>query len=146
MNRAARLAELYRQVILANAARPCGMDEDIPATHRASRNNPLCGDDIEVRFQVVDGAIRTAAFSGEACAICLASASLLCRHAPGLGTEQLATLATGFRKALSGASGDCADFLAPLLGVRSYPARIACATLPWETGLAALDGANSLPA
>ena len=146
MNDAARLAELYRQVILANATRPCGLDEEISATHRASRNNPLCGDDIEVRFQVVDGVVRAAAFSGEACAICLASASLLCRHAPGSGPQQLTALATGFRKALAGASGECADFLAPLLGVRSYPARIACATLPWDTALAALDGVNGLAA
>ena len=30
------------------------------------------------------------------------------------------------------------DPLAPLLGVRPYPSRIRCATLPWETALRAI--------
>lgn len=135
-----KLAALYRETILVNAVNPTGMNLDIPATHRANRNNPLCGDDIEVRFQVNGEIIRAAAFSGEACAICLASASLLCRHAPGRTLDQLAEVHAGFRSALAGGRKDCADFLLPLLGVRRYPARIACATLPWDAGQEALRG------
>jgi nitrogen fixation NifU-like protein len=143
---AAPLTDLYRQVILANAVNPCGRGVEIEATHRATRNNPLCGDDIELSFNVGAGIVTAAAFAGQACAICLASASLLCRHAPGCSTEEFVQLAAGFQQALAGRTGTCADYLAPLLGVRVYPARVACAALPWETGLAALAGELPPPA
>ena len=34
------------------------------------------------------------------------------------------------------------DKLAALAGVREYPVRVKCATLPWHTLVAALDGAG----
>ena len=35
------------------------------------------------------------------------------------------------------------DELAALLGVRQFPARIKCATLPWQTLAAAMDGSET---
>lgn len=137
----ARLAELYREAVLANAARPVGHGAELEATHRAEGSNPLCGDEVVMRLRVEADQILGAAFDGEACAICLASASLLCAHLPGHGTGAAAAILAAFRSDLRGAgagAGECPGFLAPLLGVRAYPARVACATLPWETAVTAL--------
>lgn len=134
-----QVAQLYREVILANAVDPVGHGREIEATHRAARNNPLCGDDIEIRLLVESGSIRDAAFTGQACAICLASASLLCAHLPGQETGAVSTTLDAFNDSLGTPQNViCPGYLQPLLGVRDYPARIACATLPWEAALAAL--------
>ena len=148
-NNSRKLSELYREVILRNAVNPVGHEVTIDTTHSAERNNPLCGDHITINLQVQDKLVRAAAFSGEACAICLASASLLCEHVPGLQGEALAEALSGFTEGLDadGLPTDenhpCPEYLAPMLGVRDFPARVACATLPWETAIAALVGGAS---
>ncbi len=143
-NNARKLSELYREVILSHAVKPVGHEVSIDVTHRAERNNPLCGDHIVVSLQVEDNLVRAATFSGEACAICTASASLLCEHVGGLQSDAIQAALTGFAEGLD-ANGlpvdenhPCPDYLAPMLGVRDFPARVACATLPWETAIAAL--------
>ena len=135
----ATLASLYREVILTHCAAPVGLGKPIEPTHRAARTNPLCGDDIEVQLRIQNGRIEDAAFSGEACAICLASASLLCEHLPGRADADIALILGGFRRGVTTAdAATCPGYLQALLGVRAFPARIACATLPWETAVAAL--------
>jgi len=138
---APQLAQLYRDVVLANAVQPVGYGAEIKATHRIGRNNPLCGDEIELQFRVSDGVIREAAFHGEACAICMCSSSLLCENLPGQSTGEAAKALSGFRHDLAESDGPrrCPDYLFPLLGVQAYPLRIACATLPWEAAVAALE-------
>ncbi len=79
------------------------------------------------------GMIEDIAFDGEACTICLASASLLCEIAPGRAVDHFRELHARLAAALNGrAELDASHPLAPLLGVRPYPSRIRCATLPWE--------------
>lgn len=140
-DRSSQLARLYRDVVLANAVQPVGYGVEIRATHRIERNNPLCGDEIELLFRVVDGVVDQAAFQGEACAICMASSSLLCQHLPGRATGEACKALSGFRHDLAESEGPrrCPEFLFPLLGVQAYPLRIACATLPWEAAVAALE-------
>jgi len=134
------LAELYREVILAHAARPVGYQVAVNATHTAEGSNPLCGDHVTLHLEVAQARVLAAAFSGESCAICMASASLLCEHLPGRPIADVAVLAGGFANAIAGA-GDaaCPAFLQPMLGVRQYPARLQCALLPWRTAQDALN-------
>jgi len=140
-----QVAELYREAILAHAVHPQGHNRSLNVTHRATRNNPLCGDHIEVYLQLEDDLVVEIGFTGEACAICLASASLLCGHIPGMPAAVLSEALTGFSQGLDeaglpvDAGHPCPEYLAPMLGVRAFPARIACATLPWETAIAALE-------
>lgn len=137
---AATLAELYREVVLAHAARPVGFEASIEATHTAHGNNPLCGDDVTVQLQVGDGQVVAAAFSGESCAICTASVSLLCEHLPGRSVDDIGALAGGFEHAIADEDdAHCPDFLQPMLGVRQYPARLQCALLPWRTAQDAMS-------
>jgi nitrogen fixation NifU-like protein len=133
------LAKLYHDSIRQHAAEPVGFGLQIEATHRNEVYNPLCGDRIEVQLRIVNGEVENAAFNGEACAICTASASLLCSNTPGKPVAYLEELHDHLHAALeNGTDLDGADELKPLLGVRPYPSRIRCATLPWSAALGAL--------
>lgn len=135
------MAQFFREVILAHALTPVGRDKPIEATHRAERDNPLCGDHVVVRLRIEGDNITDAAFSGEACSVCMAASSLLCEHAPGMTVVQLRQHQISFCAALddAGNRAPCPDYLAPMLGLRAFPARTACAALPWET---AVEAAN----
>jgi len=133
------LSNLYRETIRQHAAEPVGFRRQIDATHRHEAYNPLCGDRIEIQLRIVNGAVEAAAFDGEACAICMASASLLCDTTPGQPVGYLETLHDRLHAALEkGHDLDGAEALKPLLGVMPYPSRIRCATLPWTAAIGAL--------
>ena len=158
------LARLYREAIRHHAASPVGYRQAIAATHRHEEYNPLCGDRIEIQLRVAAGSIEAAAFDGEACAICMASASMLCGLAPGREVKALLQLGDDLHRALDvslgaasaapGLDDDPAESrlkplprpvpllceeLHPLLGVRPYPSRVRCATLPWSAAANALS-------
>jgi nitrogen fixation NifU-like protein len=128
-----QLSRLYRDIIMQHAQNPVGFRKAIRETHRNEQYNPLCGDRILLMLEVDDTVVVDAAFDGESCVICKASASLLCEQAPGQSTGKLADTYQCLEQALQGEEirPQC-DSLLPLLGVRQYPSRIRCALLPWE--------------
>lgn len=174
------LTRLYRDTIRQHAAEPVGYRQSIEATHRHEQYNPLCGDRIEMRLRVAAGMIEAAAFDGEACTICLASASILCGLAPGRAVLEVRQLGEELQQALDTSVGAASAAiglddspmkesrlkplpqepllqeplpqvlpepdqpsmlpaeLQPLLGVRPYPSRVRCATLPWTAAAKAL--------
>lgn len=133
------LSALYQEAIRQHAANPVGYRRHIDATHQHEAYNPLCGDRILVQLRIVDDTVLATAFDGEACAICLASASLLCEATAGKPVGHLTALHDGLRSALEeNLETDGMDVLKPLLGVKPYPSRIRCATLPWSAAQAAL--------
>jgi nitrogen fixation NifU-like protein len=159
-NPAGGLARLYRDAIRRHSSNPVGYRRDIDATHRREEYNPQCGDRIDVLLRVAGERVQAAAFDGEACAICMASASLLCSLAPGRSVSELEAMGMGLQEALNepvGAAlaaigsdnGEAKEsrlkpllqpHLHPLLGVRPYPSRVRCATLPWAAASRALAG------
>ena len=133
------LAEFYRETILRHSVEPVGFQAPIDATHENEQYNPLCGDRVTVRFQVHGDEIKAAAFDGAACAICMASASLLCEHAAGKRLGFIRTTHDWLQQALKGietAAGP--EALKALLAVRRYPSRVKCVMLPWIAALKAL--------
>lgn len=134
------LKDLYRETIRRHAAEPVGFNRPVAATHRCEGHNPQCGDRVEVLLQVSDGRIEDAGFEGEACAICLASTSLMCEQLPGLDATEVVAMGTSLEETLRSPAEPADDGpLAPLHGVRPYPSRVQCALLPWETAARALD-------
>ena len=83
------LQALYREAIRRHAAQPVGLRKPIEATHAHECSNPLCGDRVEIRMKLVSGMIEDIAFDGEACTICMASASMLCEQAVGQPADRL---------------------------------------------------------
>jgi nitrogen fixation NifU-like protein len=133
------LTALYRETIVHHAVHPIGYREEIEATHRGEMFNALCGDRVEMLLRIENQEIRALAFRGEACAICMASASLLCEQQTERPVAHLEATHASLQDALEGRSpGMEIEALKPLLGVRAYPSRVRCALLPWEAAISAL--------
>jgi len=133
------LSALYRETIKKHAANPVGYRRQIDATHEHEEYNPLCGDRIVMRLRIARGQVEAAAFEGEACAICMASASLLCNSAAGKPVSHLERLHDRLQAALvNDQEVEGIEELLPLLGVKPFPSRIRCATLPWSAARKAL--------
>jgi len=148
------LARLYREAVRQHAAHPVGYGVKIDATHQHEKYNPLCGDRVLVLLRVRNERVDAAAFEGQACAICMASASMLCELAPGKMVAEVIEISEQLNEALCRRgpwprpteekiienSRGHEPLLQPLLGVKPFPSRIRCATLPWDAAIQALSG------
>lgn len=141
------IKELYQEVILDHNKRPRNFRVIDPATHTGKGFNPLCGDQIEVYLSVnAAGIVEAAAFQGEGCAISTASSSIMTELVIGKSIGEIETLFTAFETAVKAdeTSDELAHLgdLSALVGVREYPARVKCATLPWHALQAAIHHAS----
>lgn len=136
------LRELYQQVILDHNRKPRNFRRVPQPTGRAEGHNPLCGDHVSVELKIEDGRIRDIAFQGSGCAISRASASMMTGSLQGKTTAEAEALFQRFHRMVTEAAGDpdALGKLAVFAGVREFPSRIKCATLPWHTAHAALVG------
>ena len=140
----AALQDLYHRTVLEHAVNPRGFGDELESTHQASRDNLVCGDHVQIQLRVENGRIRQAAFNGESCAICTASASLLCAQGEGSDVADFHEIAQNLLQSLdpdpSGSTVQLHENLVPLTGVLRFPARINCARLPWQAALDAITG------
>jgi len=133
---------LYRDVVLDHYRNPRNRGELAGCTHAADGVNPLCGDSLRVELHCTRGRIDTMRFSGDACAVTLATASMLSELVAGRDVSEIAELQRPFERLVCGEIEQHRG-LGPLnaLGeLRRYPARRKCAQLPWATLRAALAG------
>jgi nitrogen fixation protein NifU and related proteins len=141
------LRDLYQEVILDHAKKPRNFRELPEASHRADGHNPLCGDRATVFVRVEGDQVRDVSFKGSGCSISTASASMMTESVKGKSREEVDRLFTRFHDLVT-ASPDKADQVAaPELGklkvfsgVCEFPVRVKCASLPWHTLKAALQG------
>jgi nitrogen fixation protein NifU and related proteins len=137
------LDELYKEVILDHYKSPRNKRELADPTYTCARNNPLCGDEIEVELRVEDGALTEATFQGAGCSISQSSASMMTEAVTGSTVEDALDLAAAFRGMMAGeVEPDEERFgdLVALKGVVKYPIRIKCAVLAWDVLQEALQG------
>jgi len=135
------LLALYQEVILDHSRHPRHFGELYGATHQAEGNNPLCGDDITLYLTLSDQAIQAIQFTGNGCAICMASASLLTEHVSGKTILQVQdSFAAFMHLAERGAESSDVSLgkLTVFASVHRFPLRVKCATLPWHALKAAL--------
>lgn len=136
---------LYQEIILDHSRRPRNQGEIPDATARIEAENPLCGDELVLFVQSEDGKIVRTTFTSQACAICTASASLLTTKIRNVSCERAREISTQFQTLLQtpletepsvpAGLGD----LRALEGVRKFPMRVKCATLPWHALEQALE-------
>ena len=141
MSTAAPEAGLYQELVLEHKRAPRHFGHLDAPTHQARGTNPQCGDDLRVELRVEDGQLRDIAFSGQGCAICVASASMMSEAVIGRDVAAAAALQQRFRAVLTGeaeAEGANLGKLISLAGVRRYPSRIKCALLGWHALMHAL--------
>jgi nitrogen fixation NifU-like protein len=138
------LRELYQEVILDHNKRPRNRGRIEVPTAEADGHNPLCGDQVHVTLHTKDGLIDAIAFEGQGCAISTASASLMTEAVKGKTVEEAEAIFREFQSMVTSPddAGEHVDLgsLVALAGVREFPVRIKCATLPWHTLHAALAG------
>ena len=138
---------LYQEVILDHNKKPRNYGTLADASHHAVGHNPLCGDHISVALNLDGECIDCIAFQGEACAICMASASMMTATVRGKTRVDAETLIQEF---LAMATGKLdldglphIGRLAVFAGVRDLPTRVKCAILPWHTLQAAFNAVAS---
>ncbi len=139
------LRDLYQDVILDHNRRPRNWGTLEPADRRAEGHNPLCGDQLTITLRLAEDRIGDIRFEGSGCAISKASASLMTEAVKGKTLPQADELFARFHELVTGDPGEPAapsaalGKLAVFAGVREFPVRVKCATLPWHALRAALQ-------
>ena len=143
------LRDLYQEMILDHGKRPRNFGALADANRRANGHNPLCGDKVTVTLAIRDGRVVDVRFDGVGCAISMAAASLMTEAIKGKTEAEIRDMFAHFHTGLTARDDQEAeaaladlDKLAVFGGVRDYPVRVKCATLPWHTLIAALDRAG----
>jgi nitrogen fixation protein NifU and related proteins len=142
------LEELYKEVILDHYRAPRNKGRLDPHDVALERNNPLCGDEIELFLRFDGDTVEGIAFEGKGCSISLASASMMTEKVQGLSAKDAAELAESIKRMMAGEEdGDPDDLgdLVSLKGVVKYPVRIKCALLGWNTLLEGLEEGDRAP-
>ena len=94
-------------------------------------------------LRIDDGTIEDAAFQGFGCAIAMASASLMTECVKGKTLAEAQALFDRFLQMITAPAEAPVDDLGDLsafAGVRQFPVRVKCATLPWQALRAAAAG------
>ena len=148
------LRELYQDIILDHGRHPRNFRTLEHPTHMARGHNPLCGDRVTVYLAVEGDRVVDVSFEGRGCAISTASSSLMTEVLKGKTIAEARALFALFHAKVTGGAAEPppgpleedAERLEPLSGVKAYPVRVKCATLPWHAFEAALksgrDGAT----
>jgi nitrogen fixation NifU-like protein len=117
--------DVYQEMILQHYRSPRNFGPLDPADLHGEESNPLCGDHIEMRIRLdaAKGSVEEIKFTGDGCAISVASASLLTQKVRGRPLAEVAALTR--------------DDVIKLVGIPLSPVRIKCAL----TGFSALGRA-----
>jgi nitrogen fixation NifU-like protein len=139
------LRDLYQEVILDHNKRPRNLRRLDDANRKAEGYNPLCGDKVVVYLKLEGDIVRDVSFEGSGCAISTASASMMTESLKGRTVDQVRALFQGFHDLVTGHAAAAPPAgsigkLAAFGSVCEFPVRVKCATLPWHTLRAALDG------
>lgn len=138
------LSELYQQVILDHNKKPRNFRKLETANHSAKGYNPLCGDQLTVYLNLEEDAVKEVSFEGSGCAISKAAASMMTQAVKGKSKQQAEQLFSEFHQMVTGEldpenTQNELGNLKIFSGVREFPVRVKCATLPWHTMHAALN-------
>jgi nitrogen fixation NifU-like protein len=119
---------LYDKAIMRLAAEANGAGRLPAPSGTATVSNPMCGDRVTIDIETANGTITKLAHEAKACLLCQASASLLCRAAPGGEADKIARLATQIESWLKDNTALPTDawpelaVFGPVAGARSHPA------------------------
>jgi nitrogen fixation protein NifU and related proteins len=145
------LQALYQEVILDHGRSPRNFRHPDDANCFAHGRNPMCGDVVTVFLRVTpSGVVEDVSFVGKGCAISMASASLMTEVLRGKSVIDAEQVFEAFHRLctqdgadlveVEALSADDAERLEVFTGVRQFPIRVKCATLPWHAMHAALRG------
>lgn len=111
--------DFYREVILDHYKHPRNFGSLPHATVKAAAFNATCGDRIVIEIELsAQNTVKDIRFSGEGCAISMASASMLTEKVKGMKKKDILTLLPAT--------------VMDMLGTTLTPSRVKCAVLPLE--------------
>ncbi len=123
--------DLYREQIIDRYKNPRMQGSLDPHDYSYEDDNPLCGDRIRIDLRVdEDGRVTEAAYSGEGCAISIASADLLVESIVGKKLDEIREL--GKQDVLE------------MLGIDVGPIRLKCALLSLKVLKAGIYGLDTI--
>ena len=118
----------FRTIVLEHFRHPRNRGPLEGPTASEEGANPLCGDRIRVQLRVEDATVVDARFTADACAVCIASASVLTEHVRGMTVDDAERVDVRWiHQSLEG---------------EPPPGRARCATLPLDTLRRALSAAR----
>lgn len=118
--------QLYREQLMEYYKNPLNRGKiDDPSTE-VTKKNPLCGDVISLQLKIEGNKIKDAKFDGAACAVSIASSSLVTDVLKG--------------KSLDEAKKITKEEVLDMLGVELTTSRVKCASLVLEALRGALEG------
>lgn len=120
--------DMYREIILDHYRAPHHWGLLGSGAAHAAKSNPLCGDEMKVELDIIDGKISNLRFEGHGCAISIAAASLVSDFIEGQDAATVANLQL--------------QTIEQLLGTTLQPARISCGLLGLQTVQAAVQASN----
>jgi nitrogen fixation NifU-like protein len=132
--------ELYQEVILDHYKKPRNSGTLEPPCSSVQGLNPLCGDRLMLTVRLNGDTIEDLRFTGDGCAISVASASLMTESIKGMSRAEAEKLFERFHAMVTGEAGADLGKLNVFSGVSDYPVRVKCASLAWHTLRAALEG------
>ncbi|WP_370324865.1 Fe-S cluster assembly sulfur transfer protein SufU [Euzebya sp.] len=130
------LDDLYQEIILDHYKKPRNRAPELdPHDVHVHHSNPLCGDEMDLRLRVGDGAtVGAVAYDGDGCSISMSSASAMTEAVIGRDLDDALELAESFRLMMHGEEiareDDLLDGVA-FRGVAKFPVRVKCALLGW---------------
>jgi nitrogen fixation protein NifU and related proteins len=135
--------QIYQKTVLEHSRSPLHFGSLELPTHMAEGFNPLCGDKTIVYLRT-DGLnlIIEASHETSGCAICMSSASMMMDQLQSSKIKYAENLRDQISDMLkNNTEGSLPEMpLRSLEGLTAFPSRIKCATLPWDTLMAALSG------
>ena len=152
------ITELYQDIILNHSKSPKNIGILNNPDCCSDGVNPLCGDKVTISVLLDKKKfIHKILFDAKGCAISIASASMMTEAVKGLFKDDISLLADGvdrfckekddLDKILSSVDEKIRDPLSSLKalsGVRSFPARLRCVTLPWEALMSCVQNKDFL--
>ena len=137
-----QLADLYRDIIMEHYRFPRGHNHVDHPDIANQGQNPVCGDEIEIKLKMAGDKVENISVNCVGCAISVASGSMLAEIIEGKTLPEIKKIADIVKKILKGEDlGDDVDLgdLEALRGVNKFPVRIKCALLSWTTLVDAIE-------
>ncbi len=142
------LKDLYQEIILEHGKNPKNLGKFENFNKDAKGHNPLCGDKVHIYLKVDENKkISDIKFEGEGCAITMASTSIMTELMKEKSELEVKELIEDFLNMIKknpeikskNINNDDKIKLMSLSGVKKYPMRVKCATLPWHTLISAMS-------
>ena len=138
------LEALYREVVLEHYRNPRNRTALARVTGEARVVNPICGDQVHVEVELVDGRIASVSARARGCSIAVASGSVMTELVRGVTPAAARAVSDSLARVVRGepAPAELDPRLRAFARVAALPSRRRCATLAWEALAEALGASH----